>query len=35
MIPNLASVIFVMGLMYWLTFPLDICTMMIGSIALA
>lgn len=34
MIPNLAPVIFVMGLMYWLGLPLDTYTMMIGTIAL-
>jgi predicted RND superfamily exporter protein len=34
MIPNLAPVIFVMGLMYWLGLPLDTFTMMIGTIAL-
>ena len=34
MIPNLAPVIFVMGLMYWLDLPLDTYTMMIGTIAL-
>jgi uncharacterized protein len=34
MIPNLAPVIFVMGLMYWLELPLDTYTMMIGTIAL-
>ncbi len=34
MIPNLAPVIFVMGLMYWLKLPLDTYTMMIGTIAL-
>ncbi len=34
MIPNLAPVILVMGLMYWLSLPLDTYTMMIGTIAL-
>jgi hypothetical protein len=34
MIPNLAPVIFVMGLMYLLGLPLDTYTMMIGTIAL-
>lgn len=34
MIPNLAPVVLVMGMMYWLGFPLDIFTMMIGAIAL-
>ena len=34
MIPNLAPVVLVMGLMYWLSLPLDIFTMMIGTIAL-
>ena len=34
MIPNLAPVIVVMGLMHWLNLPLDTYTMMIGTIAL-
>jgi predicted RND superfamily exporter protein len=34
MIPNLAPVIFIMGLMYWLDLPLDTYTMMIGTISL-
>lgn len=34
MIPNLAPVVLVMGLMYWTGLPLDIFTMMIGAIAL-
>ena len=34
MVPNLAPVIFVMGLMHWIALPLDTYTMMIGTIAL-
>lgn len=34
MIPNLAPVVLVLGLMYWLNLPLDTFTMMIGTIAL-
>lgn len=34
MIPNLAPVVLVMGMMYWIGLPLDIFTMMIGAIAL-
>lgn len=34
MIPNLAPVVLAMGLMYLLRFPLDVYTMMIGTIAL-
>ena len=34
MIPNLAPVVLVMGMMHWLGLPLDIFTMMIGAIAL-
>lgn len=34
MIPNLAPVVLVMGLMYWTGLPLDVFTMMIGAIAL-
>ena len=34
MIPNLVPVIFTLGLMGWIGFPLDISTMMIGAILL-
>jgi len=34
MIPNLAPVVLVMGMMYWTGLPLDVFTMMIGAVAL-
>lgn len=34
MIPNLAPIIFVMGLMHWVGLPLDTYTMLIGTISL-